>query len=318
APDCVGPGAEAAVGRLEDGEVVLLENLRFHAGEEANDPDFAAGLARLGDLYVNDAFSTAHRRHASTTALASLLPAAAGRLMADELDQLARVLASPRRPLAALVGGAKVSTKLRVLSNLAAKVDLLAIGGAMANTFLLARGLSVGRSLCERELTGEAEGVLTRAEAARCRVLLPDDAVVARALEAGTAAATVAVDSIPRDMMVLDVGPSTVGRIGRELEYCRAVVWNGPFGASETPPFDRATVAIARIVARLTRAGRLLSVAGGGDTVAALGHAGVAGELSYVSTAGGAFLEWLEGGTLPGVAALEGSPPAEGGEVRSR
>jgi phosphoglycerate kinase len=278
--------------------------LRFHAGEEANESAFARQLAALGDLYVDDAFSAAHRAHASTAALARLLPSAAGRLMQAELEALSKALEAPERPVAALVGGAKVSSKLDLLDFLIAKVDVLVIGGAMANTMLFAQGKAVGTSLCERDLAATARGILDKAAQAKCRLLLPVDAVVARELKAQAASETVAIDRIPADAMILDVGPATVAAIGRALESCRTLVWNGPLGAFETPPFDAGTVAVARAVAALTTAGKLLSVAGGGDTVSALAHAGVIDELSYVSTAGGAFLEWLEGRELPGVAAL--------------
>jgi phosphoglycerate kinase len=304
AEDCVGPAAERVVAALQPGDVALLENLRFHAEEEANDMNFARRLAALGDLYVNDAFSAAHRAHASTEALAHLLPAAAGRLMQAELEALAKALEAPQRPVAALIGGAKVSTKLDLLRFLVGKVDALIIGGAMANTLLFAQGSAVGKSLCERDMAETARDIIERARRAGCTLMLPVDAVVARALTPGAASETVAIDRVPEDQMILDIGPKTVAAIGARLEESRTLVWNGPVGAFETPPFDAGTIAIARRVAALTRAGALLSVAGGGDTVAALAQAGVTEALSYVSTAGGAFLEWLEGRTLPGVAAL--------------
>lgn len=304
AEDCVGPAAEAVVAGLADGEVALLENLRFHEGEEANDADFARRLAALGDLYVNDAFSAAHRAHASTEALARLLPAAAGRLMQAELEHLTAALETPERPVAALVGGAKISTKLDLLGNLVRKVNVLVIGGGMANTFLHARGKQIGRSLAERDMADTARDILGTAERQGCDVILPVDAVVAPELKAGVETDVVPVDSVPADRMILDVGPASVSDIVERLKGCRTLVWNGPLGAFETPPFDAATVAVAEAAARLTREGRLLSVAGGGDTVAALGHAGMVDDFSYVSTAGGAFLEWLEGRDLPGVAAL--------------
>lgn len=304
AEDCVGPVAQSVVGSLKDGEVALLENLRFHPGEEANDPAFVASLARLGDLYVNDAFSAAHRAHASTEGLAHRLPAAAGRLMQEELEHLARALERPERPLAAIVGGAKISTKIDLLANLVAKVDALVIGGGMANTFLHARGLPIGRSLAERDLAATAREVEARATAAGCRILLPEDAVVAVELKPGASARTVAIAAVPPDRMILDIGPATVAAIAEVLAASRTLVWNGPLGAFETPPFDAGTVAVARRAAALTEEGRLLSLAGGGDTVAALAAAGVEDRFSYVSTAGGAFLEWLEGKELPGVAAL--------------
>jgi phosphoglycerate kinase len=305
AADCVGPEAAAVVGRLAPGEIALLENLRFHAAEEANDPAFARQLAALGDLYVNDAFSAAHRAHASTTAIARLLPAAAGRLMQAELEHLGRALEHPQRPVAALVGGAKVSTKLDLLANLVAKVDLLVVGGGMANTFLVARGVEIGRSLAEREMAATANEIAAKARARPCDLVLPIDAVVADKLAAGAATATVAIDAVPADRLILDIGPRSVADIVGRLSGCRTLLWNGPLGAFETPPFDAGTRAVALAAARLTGEGRLLSVAGGGDTVAALAQAGVVEDFSYVSTAGGAFLEWLEGKTLPGVAALE-------------
>ncbi len=304
AEDCIGPAAESVVGGLRPGEVALLENLRFHPGEEQNEPAFARALAALGEVYVDDAFSAAHRAHASIAALAELLPAAAGRLMQAELEALSAALEHPERPVLALVGGAKVSTKLDLLRFVIGRVDALAIGGAMANTLLYAQGLAVGRSLCERDMAENARQLLALAAERRCRVILPEDAVVAAALETGAATQTVAIGAVPEDMMILDIGPKTVAAIGAALDAARTLVWNGPLGAFETPPFDQATTAVARQVARLTRAGRLRSIAGGGDTVAALAAAGVTDELTYVSTAGGAFLEWLEGRELPGVAAL--------------
>jgi phosphoglycerate kinase len=304
APDCIGEPASRTVARLAPGQVALLENLRFHKGEEANSPDFARALAELGDVYVDDAFSAAHRAHASIEALACLLPAAAGKLMEAELRALTAALENPRRPVLALVGGAKVSTKLDLLRFLISKVDVLAIGGAMANTLLLAEGKEVGRSLCEREMTDTARQILVLAHERNCRVVLPEDAVIASELAPGTKASEVAIDAVPRDAMILDIGPRTVDRLSAVLAEARTLVWNGPLGAFETPPFDRGTIAVAQKVAELTRSGELLSVAGGGDTVAALAAAGVSDELSYVSTAGGAFLEWLEGRELPGVAAL--------------
>ena len=304
AEDCIGPAAERVVARLKPGEVALLENLRFHKEEEANDGGFARQLAALGDLYVNDAFATAHRAHASTAALARLLPAAAGRLMQRELEALASALETPQHPVAALIGGAKVSTKLDLLAFIIGKVDTLIIGGAMANTLLFAQGIAIGRSLCERDMAETARGLIERARQANCRLVLPVDAVVALELKPGSASETVAIDRVPPDSMILDIGPKTVAAIAELLAQSRTLVWNGPVGAFETPPFDAGTSAIARRVAELTTQGKLLSVAGGGDTVAALAHAGVVDALSYVSTAGGAFLEWLEGRELPGVAAL--------------
>jgi phosphoglycerate kinase len=303
AADCVGAEAERIVGALAPGEVALLENLRFHPEEERNDPGFAKRLAALGDLYVNDAFSAAHRAHASTEAIAHLLPSAAGKNMQAELDALARALEHPERPLVAIVGGAKVSTKLDLLNFLLEKVDVLVIGGAMANTLLLAEGKEVGKSLVERDMVETARAILVKAKGKT--LVLPVDAVVADGLEPGVATRTVAVDAVPAGSMILDVGPKTVAEIGKHLQAAKTLVWNGPVGAFETKPFDAGTVAIAKEVAARTRSGKLLSVAGGGDTVAALGAAGVADQLSYVSTAGGAFLEWLEGKELPGVAALK-------------
>ena len=304
AADCIGPEAERVVAALRPGEVALLENLRFHPGEEANDPVFAGQLAALGDAYVDDAFSAAHRAHASIAALAHLLPAAAGKNMQAELEALSTALDHPQRPVMALVGGAKVSTKLDLLKFITGKVDTLAIGGAMANTFLFAQGQPVGRSLCERDLADTARAVLIEAKARGCEIILPEDAVTAEALQPGVVTRIVGVNAVPPTAMILDIGPQSVARIVAALEASRTLVWNGPVGAFETPPFDRATTAIAKKIAELTRAGKLMSVAGGGDTVAALALAGVTDDLTYVSTAGGAFLEWLEGRELPGVEAL--------------
>ena len=304
AEDCVGEEAERVVGALKPGEVALLENLRFHPEEEANDPEFAAQLAALGDVYVDDAFSAAHRAHASIDALAHLLPAAAGKNMQAELEALGAALEKPRHPVMGLVGGAKVSTKLDLLGNMTRKVDLLAIGGAMANTFLFAKGRPVGRSLCEPDLADVARFILGEAEEHGCDIILPEDAVTAEKLEPGVLTRTVGVHAVPMNAMILDIGPDTTARICRALGNARTLVWNGPVGAFETPPFDRATIAIAQAVGKLTRDGKLMSVAGGGDTVAALAAAGVTDDLTYVSTAGGAFLEWLEGKELPGVKAL--------------
>lgn len=304
ASDCVAPAAKAVVDALQPGEVALLENLRFHPEEEENNVGFARQLAELGDVYVDDAFSAAHRAHASIEALAHLLPNAAGKLMQAELEALGAALEHPQHPVMALVGGSKVSTKLDVLKFIIGKVDRLAIGGAMANTFLFAQGRSVGRSLCEKEMADKAREVVDTARARGCTVILPEDAVVADKLEAHVTTRTVGIDAVPADSMILDIGPQSVTRIAAALAECRTLVWNGPVGAFETPPFDRGTVTLANKVAELTIAGKLLSVAGGGDTVAALAVAGVEDKLSYVSTAGGAFLEWLEGRELPGVAAL--------------
>jgi len=304
ATDCIGEEAKRVVASLRPGEIALLENLRFHKGEEENSAEFAAALAELGDVYVDDAFSAAHRAHASIAALAHLLPAAAGKLMEAELHALTSALETPARPVLAIVGGAKVSTKLDLLRFIVAKVDVLAIGGAMANTLLFAQGVAVGRSLCERDMADEARRLLAFARERNCHVLLPEDAVVAAELASGVVSRTVPIGAVPDEMMVLDIGPKTVARICAALDAARTLVWNGPLGAFETPPFDQASVAVAQKAAELTRAGRLLSVAGGGDTVAALAAAGLTEQLSYVSTAGGAFLEWLEGRELPGVAAL--------------
>ncbi len=305
AEDCIGAPAETVAKGLAEGGVALLENLRFHAGEEANDPEFAKALAALGDAYVSDAFSAAHRAHASTEGVARLLPAAAGRLMQTELEHLAAALEKPKRPVAAIVGGAKISTKLDLLGNLVAKVDMLVIGGGMANTFLNALGVDVGKSLCEHDLADTAKEILGKAKAAGCDVVLPTDAVVAGEFKAGAANETVSVKAVPSDKMILDCGPATAEHLAKRLTDCATLVWNGPLGAFEIPPFDAATNAVAQAAAKLTKDGKLLTVAGGGDTVAALAHAGVIDDFSYVSTAGGAFLEWLEGKTLPGVKALE-------------
>ena len=306
--DCQGPDAERAIQTMLPGNVGILENTRFHAGEEKNDPELARGMAALGDYYVNDAFSAAHRAHASTEGIAHLLPSFAGRAMEAELKALAQALRSPERPVAAVVGGAKVSTKLAVLGHLVGKVDHLIIGGGMANTFLAARGVDVGKSLCEHELTGEANAIFERADEAGCTIHLPYDVVVAKEFAPNPPSMrTVNVHEVQADEMILDVGPAAVEALADVLKTCRTLVWNGPLGAFETPPFDAATVALARTAAALTKEGSLISVAGGGDTVAALNQAGVAKDFTFVSTAGGAFLEWMEGRTLPGVAALERS-----------
>ena len=304
AEDCIGPQAEDAVARLKDGELLLLENTRFHAGEEKNDPEFVRALAKLGDIYVNDAFSVAHRTNASTEGLAHVLPAAAGRSMEAELSHLEKALEHPERPLMAVVGGAKISTKIALLENLIGRVDVLVIGGAMANIFLAAEGRPIGRSLTEADQLDTAKRIMAKAQEAGVTILLPSDVVVARAFEAGAANRIAGINDIDEDELILDVGPRTIQAFGRQLDKIKTLVWNGPFGAFELPPFDRGTNAAARAVAERTREGKLLSVAGGGDTVAALAHAGVMEDFSYVSTAGGAFLEWLEGRTLPGVAAL--------------
>ena len=303
--DCIGPEAEAAANALPDGGILLLENTRYHAGEEKNDPALAAGMAKLADAYVNDAFSAAHRAHSSTEGVAKLIPAYAGRLMQAELEALDAALGNPQRPVLAIVGGAKVSTKLDLLGNLSKKVDVLVIGGAMANTFLAAQGHGVGRSLQEAEMHDTARAILDQARAGGCEIMLPLDLVVAEGFAAHSPNHVVGLDEVPAGMMALDVGPATVAAVKAKLASARTLVWNGPFGAFELAPFDAATVAVAREAARLTEAGSLRSVGGGGDTVSALRHAGVAERMSYVSAAGGAFLEWLEGKTLPGVAALE-------------
>ena len=305
-PNCVGDTTVQESLQLEDGSVTVLENTRFHPGEEKNDPGFAAELARVGDLYVNDAFSAAHRAHASTEGLAHLLPAFAGRSMEAELKALEAALGAPVRPVAAVVGGAKVSSKLDVLTNLVGKVDHLIIGGGMANTFLAAKGISVGKSLCEHDLADTARGILLRAEAAGCTVHLPWDVVVAKEFRANPPSRVANVNEVADDEMILDLGPHAVEALGDVLKTCATLVWNGPLGAFELEPFDRATVALAQTAAALTTGGTLVSVAGGGDTVAALNHAGVAADFTFVSTAGGAFLEWMEGKELPGVVALTG------------
>ena len=303
--DCAGEDAAAAVAALKPGQIAVLENTRFHSGEEKNDPALVADIAGLGDFYVNDAFSAAHRAHASTEGLAHHLPAFAGRSMEAELVALQKALGAPEKPVAAVVGGAKVSTKLDVLKHLVSRVDHLIIGGGMANTFLAARGVDVGKSLCEHDLTGTADEILEAADAAGCTVHLPYDVVVAKEFAANPASLrTCNVHEVAADEMILDVGPAAVEALADVLKTCRTLVWNGPMGAFETAPFDKATVALARTAAALTKEGSLVSVAGGGDTVAALNHGGVAGDFSFVSTAGGAFLEWMEGRDLPGVSAL--------------
>ena len=304
--DCCGPAAAEAVATLAPGDVAILENTRFHAGEEKNDPALAAAIAELGDLYVDDAFSAAHRAHASTEGVAHLLPAYAGRAMQAELEALEKALGNPERPVAAVVGGAKVSTKLDVLRHLVGKVDHLIIGGGMANTFLAARGVDVGRSLAEHDLEATALDILDAADRVRCTVHLPYDVVVAKEFAPNPPSLrTCNVHEVAPDEMILDIGPAAVEALADALKTCRTLVWNGPLGAFEMPPFDAATVALARTAAALTQGGGLVSVAGGGDTVAALNQAGIADDFSFVSTAGGAFLEWMEGRELPGVAALE-------------
>jgi phosphoglycerate kinase len=304
--DCHGPEAERASGTMLPGNIGILENTRFHTGEEKNDPELAKAMAALGDYYVNDAFSSSHRAHASTEGITHFLPSFAGRAMEAELNALERALGNPEHPVAAVVGGAKVSTKLAVLTHLVSKVDHLIIGGGMANTFLAARGINVGKSLAEHELAGEANSIFDRAEEAGCTIHLPYDVVVAKEFAPNPPGVrTVNVHEVQADEMILDVGPAAVEALADVLKTCRTLVWNGPLGAFEIPPFDAATVALAKTAAALTKEGSLISVAGGGDTVAALNHAGVADDFTFVSTAGGAFLEWMEGRTLPGVAALE-------------
>jgi len=305
AGDCIGPVAEKAVAALKDGEVLLLENTRFHAGEEKNDPEMAKRLAALGDIFVNDAFSAAHRAHASTEGVARLLPNAAGRSMQAELTHLEKALGNPQRPLMAVVGGAKVSTKIELLENLVRRVDVLVIGGAMANTFLAAEGVKVGKSLHEAGHLETARRIIHAASDSGAAILLPADVVVAREFKANAAHRTAGTGDITDDEMVLDAGPRTIAEFANRLAVTRTLVWNGPLGAFEAEPFDKGTVAAARAVADATKKGHVLSVAGGGDTVAALAHAGVEKDFTYVSTAGGAFLEWLEGKSLPGVEALQ-------------
>ncbi len=304
AADCVGPKAKEAVDALKDGDVLLLENTRFHAEEEKNDPEFSKALAANGDIYVDDAFSAAHRAHASTEGVAHLLPAYAGRLMEAELKALSAALENPKRPVGAVIGGSKISTKLDLIGNVLDKVDVLFIGGAMANTFLAAEGVKVGKSLQEADMHETARKIAAHAKEKGCKLVLPVDAVVAREFKAGAASEVVPVDQVPDDTMILDAGPKTAELISKHLADLKTLVWNGPLGAFEIAPFDKATVEVARAAAKLTEEGKLLTVAGGGDTVSALRHAGVADRMSYVSTAGGAFLEWLEGKTLPGVEVL--------------
>lgn len=302
--DCIGPAAAAAIGAAQTGQVVLLENTRFHKGEEKNDANFADQLAALGDVFCNDAFSAAHRAHASTEGLARRLPACAGRLMQAELSALETALSAPKRPVVAVVGGAKVSTKLDLLGNLVEKVDYLVIGGGMANTFLAAQGIDVGKSLAEHDMTGTATEILAKAGSAGCKIILPRDVVVAREFAANAANETVAADACPADAMILDAGADSIQQIVDVFGQAKTLIWNGPLGAFEIEPFDRATNAAAAAAAQLSQSGDLISVAGGGDTVAALNKAEVADKFTYISTAGGAFLEWMEGKTLPGVAAL--------------
>jgi phosphoglycerate kinase len=304
APDSIGADAEKAIAAMKPGDVLVLENTRFHAGEEKNAPDFVEALAKLGDLYVNDAFSVSHRAHASTEGVAHKLPSYAGRSLQKELDALSRVLETPERPVAAIVGGAKISTKLELLGNLLSKVQSLIIGGAMANTFLAAQGRKIGRSLAETDMLGTARKILAEADGKGCEIVLPVDAVVAQKFEANAPSRVVPVDAVGNDDMILDIGPKSAEQVVSALARCKTLVWNGPFGAFEMEPFDLGTIKVAEAAAELTAAGKLVSVAGGGDTVAALNRAGAADRFSYVSTAGGAFLEWLEGKALPGVEVL--------------
>ncbi len=304
ADDCIGPAAKAAVDAMKPGEVLCLENTRFHKEEEKNDPAFVKALAENGDLWVSDAFSAAHRAHASTEGLGHVLPAHAGRTMQQEVEALSKALEAPQRPVLAVVGGAKVSTKLDLLGNLVKKVDILVIGGGMANTFLAAQGKAVGKSLCEKDLLDTARAILDGAKAAGCEIVLPVDAVVAGEFKANAPSKVVSVDAVGAEDMILDIGPASIAAVSAKLAEAKTLVWNGPFGAFELTPFDKGTTAVAQAAARLTGEGKLLSVAGGGDTVAALNHAGVGEAFSYVSTAGGAFLEWLEGKPLPGVEIL--------------
>lgn len=306
-PDCIGEDVARAVAAAKNGDILLLENTRFHAGDEKNDAAFVEALAANGDLFVNDAFSAAHRAHASTEGLAHVLPAFAGRTMQAELEALSAGLDNPARPVMAIVGGAKVSTKLVLLGNLVKKVDVLVIGGGMANTFLAARGVNVGKSLCEHELAATARDIEEKAKAAGCEIMLPVDALVAREFKAHPGHRVVQIGEVAADEMILDAGPLSVAEVVLKLDHVKTLVWNGPFGAFELPPFDTATVTVAKAAAKRVQAGTLVAVAGGGDTVAAMNHAGVAEDLTYVSTAGGAFLEWMEGKALPGVMALRKS-----------
>ncbi|MDD3182107.1 MAG: phosphoglycerate kinase [Alphaproteobacteria bacterium] len=309
AEDCIGSVAKTAIAAMENGDVLLLENVRFYPEEEANDADFAQKLAALGDVFVNDAFAVAHRKQASVVAIASFLPSVAGRLMQEELTALSKALVKPEKPLAALVGGSKISTKLDLLNNLICKVDILVLGGGMANTFMAAKGLAVGKSLHEADMLDTARTIMETAEAKGCNIMLPKDVVVATELKENAPCQTVAADAVPTDAMIFDLGTEAVAEIKATLALCKTVIWNGPLGVFETPPFDKGTNEVAICVADLTKRGKILSVAGGGDTVSALDHAGVTNGISYLSTAGGAFLEWMEGKQLPGVVALENSAP---------
>jgi phosphoglycerate kinase len=304
AGDCIGDAAASAIADTPEGGMVVLENVRFHVGEEKNDPEFAKALAANGDAFVSDAFSAAHRAHASTEGIAHLLPSAAGRLMQTELEALSAALETPAHPVIAVVGGAKVSSKMAVLGHLTQKVDQIVIGGGMANTFLYAGGMGIGKSLCEKEMADDARAIIETAAAHGCEIVLPSDAVVAAAFEEGAASKTVGLNDVPDDMMILDIGPASIDDLKSRLQSAKTVLWNGPLGAFEVKPFDAGTNAVAQEVAALTSKGQLLSVAGGGDTVSALANAGAADDFSYVSAAGGAFLEWIEGKTLPGVAVI--------------
>ena len=304
-PDCIGKTAHAKIDTMDEGDILVLENLRFHSGEEIDDPLFASELASLGDAYVNEAFSASHRAHASISSLARLLPSYAGPLLQLELEALTKALSDPQRPLAAIVGGAKVSTKLELLNNLVKKVDFLIIGGGMANTFLFARGLNIGTSMAEKELAETARNIENIALKSKCKILLQTDAVVAGELVAGQTPKIVAISQIPDDAMILDAGPQSTADFSKHLAVCKTIIWNGPLGAFEIAPFDQSTISLAKDVALYTQDKDIISVAGGGDTIAALTHAGVHEQFSYLSTAGGAFLEWLEGKTLPGIAALQ-------------
>ncbi len=302
--DCIGKNALEKANALEDGQILLLENLRFHAQEEENNIEFAKELASFADFYVNDAFSTAHRAHASTEALAHLIPAYAGLLMESEINALRSALDTPEKPVAAIVGGAKISTKLDILNNLVKKTDTLILGGAMANTFLYAQGLSIGKSLCEADMADTARSIMKTAEQHNCTLLLPEDCVIAAALSPNVATSVTSIDNIPDDQMVLDIGPKTIETLCQHLKSCKTILWNGPMGAFEIPPFNLGTNAVARFVAEQTKQGQMSSIAGGGDTAFALSQANVSNDFSYISTAGGAFLEWIEGKELPGIKAL--------------
>lgn len=310
AEDCIGEVAQRAVEKLEAGQILVLENTRFYPEEEANDKGFAEKLAMLGEVYINDAFATAHRANASTAAIAELLPCAAGRLMQEELSALSKALEQPQKPLAAIVGGSKISTKLDLLNNLVSKVDILVLGGGMANTFMAAKGLAVGKSLHEADMLDTARTIMETAEGRGCNIMLPRDVVVASELKENAPSQVVAANAVPADMMIFDLGPKSVAEIKETLSLCRTVIWNGPLGVFETPPFDKGTNEVAICVADLSKRGKVLSVAGGGDTVSALANAGVTNGISYISTAGGAFLEWMEGKELPGVVALSKAVPA--------